>query len=309
MARRPAPRRAGRPGRAGRPQARPARASSTTFAAPEPTAATATATAQPPPSSLPDIPELPDVERLAEEKKVLGFYMSSHPLTRHAAMLQAWRPTAWPTWPRVAREDRGRPRRDDRRRPGQERPEEPLGPDPDGQAHVRGPHRLGPGDALARGVRQVRAAGQERHDRASSRARSTAAATRPSWSSPRSSPSTQGPAELSRGRGRHAPQGGDRGRATSSACSGRSAIRPGNLDVYLEILGLSGVRRAIYRVGSSLKIRYDDRLIADLEVGRRRRQRPPPRPPGCDRPGRGRRRHRRVPPRIRRLGFAARRSR
>jgi DNA polymerase-3 subunit alpha len=39
--------------------------------------------------SLPDIPELPDAERLAEEKKVLGFYMSSHPLTRHAALLQA----------------------------------------------------------------------------------------------------------------------------------------------------------------------------------------------------------------------------
>ena len=37
---------------------------------------------------LPDVPELPDVQRLAEEKKVLGFYMSSHPLTRHAAMLQ-----------------------------------------------------------------------------------------------------------------------------------------------------------------------------------------------------------------------------
>ena len=42
-------------------------------------------------------------------------------------------------------------------------------------------------------------------------------------------------------------------------------VRPGNLDVYLEILGLAGVRRAIYRVGSSLKIRYDDRLISDLE--------------------------------------------
>ena len=40
-------------------------------------------------SSLPDVPELPDVERLAEEKKVLGFYMSSHPLTRHAGLLQA----------------------------------------------------------------------------------------------------------------------------------------------------------------------------------------------------------------------------
>ena len=40
-------------------------------------------------SNLPDLPELPDAERLAEEKKVLGFYMSSHPLTRHAGLLQA----------------------------------------------------------------------------------------------------------------------------------------------------------------------------------------------------------------------------
>ncbi len=40
-------------------------------------------------SSLPDIPELPEVERLTEEKKALGFYMSSHPLTRHAGLLQA----------------------------------------------------------------------------------------------------------------------------------------------------------------------------------------------------------------------------
>ncbi len=40
-------------------------------------------------SSLPDIPELPDIDRLAEEKKVLGFYMSSHPLARHASLLQA----------------------------------------------------------------------------------------------------------------------------------------------------------------------------------------------------------------------------
>src|SRR4051812_3381847 len=39
--------------------------------------------------TLPDIPELPDVQRLAEEKKALGFYMSSHPLTRHAPLLQA----------------------------------------------------------------------------------------------------------------------------------------------------------------------------------------------------------------------------
>src|SRR5690349_11950508 len=29
-------------------------------------------------------------------------------------------------------------------------------------------------------------------------------------------------------------------------------IRPGNLDVYLEILGLSGIRRAIYKAGNAL---------------------------------------------------------
>ncbi len=38
---------------------------------------------------LPDLPDFNDAERLAEEKKVLGFYMSSHPLARHAATLQA----------------------------------------------------------------------------------------------------------------------------------------------------------------------------------------------------------------------------
>src|SRR5208282_4298201 len=38
--------------------------------------------------NLPDVPELADAELLGGEKKALGFYMSSHPLTRHAALLQ-----------------------------------------------------------------------------------------------------------------------------------------------------------------------------------------------------------------------------
>ena len=42
-------------------------------------------------------------------------------------------------------------------------------------------------------------------------------------------------------------------------------IRPGNLDLYLEIVGLEQVRRAIYKAGASLRVRYDDRLIPDLE--------------------------------------------
>ena len=43
-------------------------------------------------------------------------------------------------------------------------------------------------------------------------------------------------------------------------------VRPGKLDVYLEMLGLAGVRRAIYRAGASLKIRYDEKLVPELET-------------------------------------------
>ena len=42
-------------------------------------------------------------------------------------------------------------------------------------------------------------------------------------------------------------------------------VRPGNLDLYLEIVGLEQVRRAIYRAAPSLRVRYDDRLCLDLE--------------------------------------------
>jgi DNA polymerase-3 subunit alpha len=40
------------------------------------------------PDSLPDVEELPDAELLKFEKELLGFYISSHPLTRHEAALQ-----------------------------------------------------------------------------------------------------------------------------------------------------------------------------------------------------------------------------
>jgi DNA polymerase-3 subunit alpha len=42
-------------------------------------------------------------------------------------------------------------------------------------------------------------------------------------------------------------------------------IRPGNLDLYLEIVGIEQVRRAIYKAGASLRVRYDNRLIPELE--------------------------------------------
>jgi DNA polymerase-3 subunit alpha len=41
-------------------------------------------------SSLPDIPEFAEKERLAMEKEVLGFYLSSHPLAEHEATLRTY---------------------------------------------------------------------------------------------------------------------------------------------------------------------------------------------------------------------------
>jgi DNA polymerase-3 subunit alpha len=41
---------------------------------------------------------------------------------------------------------------------------------------------------------------------------------------------------------------------------------PGNLDLYLEVNGLEKVRRAIYKAGANLKIRHDERMLADLET-------------------------------------------
>ncbi|MCI0341842.1 MAG: DNA polymerase III subunit alpha [Planctomycetales bacterium] len=38
--------------------------------------------------ALPDVPEWPEAKRLADEKSLLGLYVSSHPLARHATMLE-----------------------------------------------------------------------------------------------------------------------------------------------------------------------------------------------------------------------------
>ena len=78
-------------------------------------------------------------------------------------------------------------------------------------------------------------------------------------------PLEQGPAELTRGvvvrlhKGLHQTEHLER-------LLRAVRIRPGNLDLYLEIVGLEQVRRAIYKAGASLRVRYDDRLIPDLEA-------------------------------------------
>jgi DNA polymerase-3 subunit alpha len=46
---------------------------------------------------------------------------------------------------------------------------------------------------------------------------------------------------------------------------GLVCVRPGRLDRQLELVGIEHVRRAIYKAGSSLRIRYDERLMADIQ--------------------------------------------
>ena len=78
-------------------------------------------------------------------------------------------------------------------------------------------------------------------------------------------PFAQGPAELARGvvvrlhKGIHQSEHLER-------LLRLVRVRPGNLDLYLEVVGLENVRRAVYRAGASLAIRYDERLICDLEA-------------------------------------------
>ncbi|MCG3180186.1 MAG: DNA polymerase III subunit alpha [Phycisphaerae bacterium] len=48
------------------------------------------AAAQPTDQSMPDLPEWPESQLLAGEKEVLGFYVTSHPLSQHAATLERY---------------------------------------------------------------------------------------------------------------------------------------------------------------------------------------------------------------------------
>lgn len=56
---------------------------------------------EPASASLPDIPEYAEKERLALEKEVLGFYLSSHPLAEYAAQLAQFCPSTTSDIPKI----------------------------------------------------------------------------------------------------------------------------------------------------------------------------------------------------------------
>jgi DNA polymerase-3 subunit alpha len=213
--------------------------------------------------SLPDVPELSDAEKLALEKKALGFYMSSHPLARHATELQAL------ATHRVA-DLAGVPEKTEvvlggmitsiaiknvqKSRSGLTRMAKLTFEDLSGSTPAMlWPEEFARMEALVKNdqVVFVRGALDRRRDP-------------PELIVSRIIPLEQGRAELTRGvvvrlhKGVHQAEHLER-------LLRAIRVRPGNLDLYLEIVGLEQVRRAIYRAGPSLRVRYDERLCPDLE--------------------------------------------
>jgi DNA polymerase III subunit alpha len=215
-------------------------------------------------SNLPDIPELPEVERLAEEKKVLGFYMSSHPLTRHARLLQTL------STHRVA--DLGSvPEKSEvllggmivgvqvknvqKSRSGLTRMAKLTFEDLTGSVPAMlWPEEFARSEELVKNdlIGFVKGTLDRRRDPAELIVSKII-------------PIERGPAELSKGVVVTLRKGVTEDEQLQRLLR-QVRIRPGNLDVYLEIIGLSGFRRAIYKAGAALKIRHDDRLFSDLEA-------------------------------------------
>ncbi len=228
-------------------------------------AATSTAVAEAPAATivLPDIPELPDALRLAEEKKALGFYMSSHPLTRHAALLRALASHHVADLATVGEKSEVvlggmivglqiknvQKSRDGLTRMAKMSFEDLSGSTP----AMMWPSEFAKVESILKDdfIGFVKGKLNRQRDPAE-------------LMIDRVIPLDRGPAELSRGvivrlhKGSTQPTDVDRLLRTIRAY-------PGNLDLYLEITGLAKVRRAIYKAGTAMKIRHDDRLLADLE--------------------------------------------
>ncbi|MEO6809708.1 MAG: DNA polymerase III subunit alpha [Isosphaeraceae bacterium] len=214
--------------------------------------------------SLPDVPELPDAELLAGEKKALGLYMTAHPLTRYADVLQAFRThqaTDLADLPDKAEVMLGGMinnvviRNVQKSRSGLTRMAKLSFEDLTGST----PAMLWPED-FAKNEPLVK-------DELIGFVKGTISRMREPAEViiNRIIPIERAAAELSRGvvvtlrKGVHQDEQLER-------LLRQVRIRPGNLEVYLEFLGLTGYRRVIYKVGSSYKIRHDDRLVADLEA-------------------------------------------
>ena len=213
--------------------------------------------------SLPDVPELPDAEKLAEEKKALGFYMSSHPLARHATLLQAFRTHEVSDLADLS--DKAEVtlggmltgvtvRNVQKSRSGLTRMAKLTFEDLSGSTPAMlWPEEFAKNEAILKNDAVVFVKGKI------SRVREPAEVV-----IDRVIPIEAAAAELSRAVVVRLHKGVV-GREDFEKLHRQMKKREGNLDVYLELVGLEGVRRAIYKAGQGLKIRHDDKLVADFE--------------------------------------------
>jgi DNA polymerase III subunit alpha len=214
--------------------------------------------------NLPTVAEMSDAELLADEKKALGFYMSSHPLARHAELLQALathKVADLGTLPEKSEVILGgiiasvQAKNVQKSRSGLTRMAKLVFEDLTGTT----PAMLWPEEFAKMGdlvrsdlIGWVKGTIDRRRDPAE-------------LVISRIIPLEKGPAELTRGvivrlhKGTHQTEHLER-------LLRAVRIRPGNLDLYLEIVGLEHLRRAVYKAGASLRIRYEDRLIPELEA-------------------------------------------
>ncbi|QEH33192.1 DNA polymerase III subunit alpha [Aquisphaera giovannonii] len=219
--------------------------------------------AGPSPSNLPDVPELNDVELLAGEKKALGFYMSSHPLSQHAGLLQALashRCADLANVPDKAEVTLGgmitnvQARNVQKSRSGLTRMAKLTFEDLTGST----PAMLWPEEFAKLGdlVRDdligfVKGTLDRRREPAE-------------LIISKIMPIETAAADLARGvivrLNRPALHEEDLERLLRLI-----RVRPGHLDLYLELTGIEHMRRAIYRAGPSLRVRYDNQLKSDLE--------------------------------------------
>jgi DNA polymerase-3 subunit alpha len=214
--------------------------------------------------SLPDVPELPDAERLSGEKKALGLYMSSHPLARYAGALQAFRTHQISDLENVPEKSEVllggmitgiQVKNVQKSRSGLTRMAKLTFEDLTGTVPAMlWPEEFAKLEALLAedAIGFVKGALDRRRDPAE-------------LIISRFIPIDRAAAELSRAvvitlrKGSHDKEALER-------LHRQVRNRPGPLDVYLEFLGLAGVRRAVFKAGQSMKIRHDPEMLADLEA-------------------------------------------
>jgi DNA polymerase-3 subunit alpha len=213
--------------------------------------------------SLPDVEELPDNMLLAEEKKALGFYMSSHPLTRHAELLQTL--STHRVSDLAALADKAevtlggmiatvQVRNVQKSRSGLTRMAKLTFEDLTGSTPAMlWPEDFAKHEAVVKNdlICFVKGSLDRRRDI-------------PEVVINKIIPIDRGPAELARGVVVRIRKGIQEETDLERVLR-LLRQRPGNLDLYLELMGVGRVRRAVYKAGNGLRVRYDDRLMLDLE--------------------------------------------